>query len=79
MKKNLLISLLFLSTLSYAQIIYSVDDLNLYSPKLIKTSDGGYLFNTYQSNYTPNSTPIEGVSNYNLMKLDAEGKGRRKK
>ncbi|NUO00138.1 MAG: T9SS type A sorting domain-containing protein [Saprospiraceae bacterium] len=73
MKNLLVILLLFIGTSSYGQIIYSQDDLNISGPEIIKISDGGYLLNTYYSSYTPNSSPIEGVNNYKLMKLDSEG------
>ncbi len=73
MKNLLLILLLLIGLSSYGQIIYSQDDLNITTPKIIKTSDGGYLLNTHKSGYTPNSTPFEGVDSYKLMKLDSEG------
>ncbi len=73
--RQITFSFLFILSIAlcHAQVVYSVDDLNLSSPQIIKTNDGGYLINTYRSNYTPNSTPIEGTSRYRLIKINSVG------
>lgn len=73
MKNALLLFLFFLHFSCYAQLIYSDSMLNLSSPRMIETSDGGFLYTANKSGYTPNSTPFEGVGSYKIHKLDANG------